>query len=149
MKTIKTDLIEMFNKLNKAGKLDVVYHSWNDLPEEAKFIFNNCKDFQCGLSNKLFRLPSFCFIASCVAHDYSYRVGGGFKDWIRANNGFFTRMIKDIQMSEDPILNKAFYYLMAILYYISVTLFGWLPFIFHWGKKRTLKEILDLYMHKC
>lgn len=119
------------------------YKYWNELSSAQKTYINQSKDFTCGtLPNKLFRLPAFCFTASCKIHDWNYRQGRNLCDFVRANNGFVKRMFKDIWNKDDAYLNKAFYYLMAILYYIAVSTFG--VFAFNWSKDyKSIETIIN------
>ena len=119
------------------------YKSWNELTPAQQAYINNNDDFACGtLPNKIFRLPSFCFEASCQAHDYSFRHGRHLCDFMRANNGFVKRMFKDIWNKDDAYINKAFYYLMAILYWVAVSIFG--VFAFNWGKDyKSIETIIN------
>ena len=60
-------------------------------------------------------------------------------DFVRANNGFVKRMFIDIYRKDDAYVNKLFYYIMATLFYIAVSLFG--PLAFKWGRYKTFYEI--------
>ena len=119
------------------------YKSWNDLSPAQRLMIENNPDFTCGtMTNKVFRLPNFCFEASCKAHDYAFRHGKGPRDFVRANNGFVKRMFKDIWRKDDAYLNKAFYYLMATLYYITVSTLG--IFAFNWSRQyKSIEQILQ------
>jgi hypothetical protein len=117
------------------------YKSWNSLTDAQRDLLEACPHCRCGVTtNKIFRLPQFCFTASCCAHDYSFCHGGWIRDFVRANNGFVKRMYFDIYMMDDAYLNKAFHYLMASLYYVAVSTFG--IFFFSWGRYKTFDEIL-------
>lgn len=73
------------------------YKSYSDLTKKQKLTIENNEDFRCGTTmNKILRLPQFCFLASCKAHDFGYRQGGLLIQFIKVNNGFVKRMFIDI-----------------------------------------------------
>jgi hypothetical protein len=79
----------------------------------------------CGFEKaKLTRPPYWAlFNASCKIHDDNYTDGGAKEDRLKADLGFFWRMLEDINKLEDYKSKKrATRY--AIIYYICVRCFG-------------------------
>ena len=111
--------------------------SYSDLtPDQQRAIGNGCG----GGKTALF-IPNFIFYADCNQHDFYYWRGGNLKHKIIADYWFYYYMVKDVGM-EDCIVKKVFYFLMATIYYIMVTVFG--IFFFNWGKQRIKKDLTKL-----
>lgn len=88
----------------------------------------------CGFEKaKIARPPKWAlFNASCQVHDEAYTVGGNKDDRLKADLGFFWRMLEDVNKLENyKLKKKAVKY--AIIYYICVRMFGWLSF--NYGKE--------------
>ena len=83
----------------------------------------------CGFEKaKLTRPPYWAlFNASCKIHDENYTVGGTKEDRLKADLGFFWRMLEDINRL-DNYKSKKRAVRYAIAYYICVRTFGWLSF---------------------
>ena len=77
----------------------------------------------CGPGKLMLCIPQFIFKASCEQHDFYYRRGGWLFDKLTADFMFLAFMSKDISDSDNPWWKKAFYLLMALLYYVIVSLF--------------------------
>lgn len=67
------------------------------------------------------------YTASAKIHDENYAKGGTSKDRLRADLGFFYRILDDANKIED-IKQKKKAVFIAILYYILVRMFGWIAF---------------------
>ena len=101
-----------------------------------------CDALECGTTpNKILRLPSFCFLASCKKHDLGYRRGGGILDKFESDWTFFKYMCVDIYNLDDAYVNKGFFYVFATVYFVSVFIFG--VFAFQWGKYRDFETIMN------
>lgn len=109
---------------------------WSDLTLEQQMNF----DCSCGFK-KYFAIPQFIFKASCCQHDLYYRRGGDIFDKAFADVMFYAYMLEDIVDLDRSFFVKAFYFKMATLYFLAVTLFG--CFAFTWGRYRTIDEILQ------
>ena len=109
--------------------------SWNDLtPEERKGYGNGC-----GLSLRLLDVPDFMFRASCQQHDFNYERGGGLYYKLKADADFFAAMVDDCEFTNHP----TFWFFIAGIYYLGVTLNPIAYFAFSYGRWRTKEEILE------
>ena len=92
----------------------------------------------CGGGKTALFIPNFIFEADCCHHDFYYWRGGNIFDKLKADWLFYYYMIRDVKRQKH-IEPKVFYFLMATIYYIMVSVLG-LPF-FHFGKQRTINDI--------
>jgi hypothetical protein len=76
--------------------------------------------------------PSFWWLynADAFEHDRNYTIGGSPEDRLRADIGFFWRMVEDTKRIEDWKKRKKAVRI-AILYYKLVRAFGWIAFKKH------------------
>lgn len=83
----------------------------------------------CGFEKaKIMKPPKWAlYNASCQIHDENYTLGGTKEDRLKADLGFFWRMLEDANRIEDVKLKKSAVRL-AIIYYICVRMFGFLSF---------------------
>lgn len=73
--------------------------------------------------------PPFWWIynASAEIHDQAYKEGGTREDRLKADLGFFWRVLHDANQIDDTWVKiKAVY--TAIAYFILVRMFGWIAF---------------------
>lgn len=87
----------------------------------------------CGAGKSAFLIPDFIFTADCKKHDEYYEKGGGIVEKVMADAFFYAFMLEDISKNVSKFRKKMFYFLMATLYYIFVSLFGGL--FFNWKLK--------------
>lgn len=67
------------------------------------------------------------YTASAEQHDRAYEIGGTREDRLKADLGFFWRILEDANQIENMRLKvKAVY--TAIAYFILVRMFGWIAF---------------------
>jgi len=92
----------------------------------------------CGGGKYALFIPNFIFLADCCQHDFYYWRGGNLWDKIRGDYWFYYYMVIDAFKNKHYDL-KLFYFLMATLYYIIVSVLGFI--FFHWGERRTLKDL--------
>lgn len=59
----------------------------------------------------------------------------------KADRLFYYYMVKDLGM-EDCWVKKVFYFIMATIYYIMVSVFG--GFFFNWGERRTKNDLIKI-----
>lgn len=115
--------------------------TFTDLTVEEQSTFGN----GCGLYARFLNVPDFTFTASCRHHDFNYLRGVGATHWwqniyrypffyFKAQWDFFYHMCNDAQ--------KPWHYVMAVLYFVGVTLLSF-PF-FDGGKWKTKEEIMEL-----
>ena len=87
----------------------------------------------CGAGKSAFLIPQFIFKTDCKKHDRFYETGGGLVEKIMADTFFYAYMLEDISKGGYKFLTKYFYFTMATLYFIFVSLFGWI--FFNWKGK--------------
>ncbi len=92
----------------------------------------------CGGGKTALFVPNFTFYADCNQHDFYYWRGGNIFDKSKADWLFYYYMVKDLKM-EDNYFLKVFYFLMATIYYIMVSVFGSL--FFNWGKQKVMSDL--------
>ena len=81
-------------------------------------------------------VADFHFTASCRHHDFNYYRGGSLKDKLKADWDMCRMMWADSYV--------AWHYLVTITYWLGLTLLPFPYFFFHWGKYRTLEQIIAL-----
>lgn len=101
--------------------------------EQSESISNGC-----GPMVRFLRLPQFIFEARCDQHDFYYWRGGNIWNKIVADYWFYYYMLKDVG-KQRHIEGKVFYFLMATIYYIMVSVFGFI--FFNFGKRKTMIDI--------
>jgi len=111
---------------------------WSQLTKEQQECFGI--DRGCGAGKTWFLIPQFIFRADCKIHDYYYKRGGNFFDFVYSNVMFYAYMLKDVADYPHKPHKKLLYFNMATLYFIAVSVFG--VFCFNWGKYRDIKEVL-------
>ena len=90
------------------------------------------KQLYCGAGKSALFIPDFAFTASCKKHDDYYAEGGGLIEFFKANTFFYAYMLEDISEGKYSFFRRFFYFKMATLYFIMVTLFG--GFCFNWHR---------------
>jgi hypothetical protein len=70
---------------------------------------------------------SWLYSADAFIHDQNYTIGGTAEDRLRADIGFFWRMVEDTKRIENWKTRRRAVN-TAILYYRLVRLFGWIAF---------------------
>lgn len=85
----------------------------------------------CGAGKTAFFIPQFIFKASCKKHDDYYSRGGGLIEKIKADTFFYAYMLEDISKGGFKFFKKYFYFFMASLYFIVVSILGWT--VFKWN----------------
>jgi hypothetical protein len=88
------------------------------------------KEKTCGIGKSALFIPQFIFKSSCSKHDSYYEIGGDVIDKIYADAMFYALMLEDIRKVSHSILMRYFYFLMATLYLILVSVFGII--VFNW-----------------
>lgn len=102
----------------------------------------NKKINYCGFGHSQILKPPYwaLFTANCKIHDENYEVGGTRADRMKADLGFFWRMLSDAnKLTNLGQKRKALY--TAIAYFIAVRSFGWISFFIiiplkKWWKSR-------------
>lgn len=89
-----------------------------------------------GPGKAAFFIPQFIFNASACKHDEYYERGGDAVDKIYADTMFYAYMLEDIKKGDYGFFRKYFYFNMATLYYIIVSIFGWGPWIYQIIRKK-------------
>jgi hypothetical protein len=84
----------------------------------------------CGAGKSAFLIPQFIFTASCRKHDQYFLEGGGIVEFVKANTFFYAYMLEDISKGGYGFIRKMFYFKMATLYFIMVSIFGGI--FFNW-----------------
>ncbi len=85
----------------------------------------------CGGKGGFVQPPNFFFLADCLHHDYKFYVGGGIKEYLKANWQFYVAMVKDVnRVSRETItplsqITFIVFFLVATNYFIAVNIFGW------------------------
>jgi len=92
----------------------------------------------CGAGCRFLRVPQFIFKASCDKHDEYYITGGGIVEFVMANAFFFSYMLEDISSCNYRFPKRQFYFLIAIIYFIGVSIFG-IP-LFNWHNRLKLSS---------
>lgn len=77
-------------------------------------------------------IPQFIFNASACKHDEYYKKGGGLVEKVMADSFFFSFMLEDISEGGYRFCRRYFYFSMATLYFLAVSLFG--VFFFNWHR---------------
>ncbi len=85
----------------------------------------------CGAGKSAFLIPQFIFTADCKMHDIYYAKGGGIVEKIKADTFFYAYMLDDISKGNYKFKRKMFYFTMATLYFVIVSIFGGLFFNWH------------------
>lgn len=67
------------------------------------------------------------YTASAKIHDENYQTGGTRTDRLKADLGFFWRILEDANQIKDTWQKRKAVY-TAILYFILVRMFGWISF---------------------
>ena len=88
-------------------------------------------DKKCGAGKSALFIPDFIFTASCTRHDEAYSNGGGLIEKVMADTFFYAHMLKDISKGGHTFFKRFFYFKMATLYYIIVSIFGGIFFKWH------------------
>lgn len=88
------------------------------------------KQKYCGAGKSAFLIPQFIFNSSCAQHDAAYIMGGGIIEKVMADTFFYAHMLKDISKGGHTFIKRMFYFKMATLYFITVSIFG--MFFFNW-----------------
>ena len=83
----------------------------------------------CGYGHSQIVKPPYwaLFTADCKIHDDNYENGGDKNDKLKADLGFFWRMLSDINKVENYNKKRKAIYI-AILYFILVRFFGGISF---------------------
>ena len=105
---------------------------WTELTKEQQSQFEGC-----GPGKAQFLIPQFIFKASCRQHDFYYWRGGNLIDKAKADTYFYVFMLEDVQLKPK---HRWFYWSMATLYFVMVSIFG--CFAFSWGNQKTLEDLI-------
>ena len=92
----------------------------------------------CGAGAVLLNVPDFIFTADCRHHDFNYLRGGTLGDKLKADWDFFRLMFNDARKSNHPV----FYSFVSVVYWLGLTILPFSYFMYHYGKWRTIDEIL-------
>jgi hypothetical protein len=84
----------------------------------------------CGPGVTMLLIPQFIFRASCEKHDEYYDIGGGLIEKVYADVMFCAYMLEDIKKGQFGFWKRYGYFLVVLLYFILVSIFG--LFIFKW-----------------
>lgn len=101
----------------------------------------------CGFGKSIFLRPPYWSFhnASCKIHDDNYEKGGTRLDRLTADVGFLWRMCQDSNEQTEYKKKRAAVY-SAIIYFLLVRLFGWIPFFcVNWLKNKLgIKKDINL-----
>lgn len=88
----------------------------------------------CGCQSGLLRFvkPPYAkkFYVPCCIHDDDYERGGGKTERLMSDRDLFLRMMRIVNDNEISPWRVTWFTLVALLYYVSVRVFGWRFFNF-------------------
>lgn len=88
----------------------------------------------CGCQSGLLRFvkPPYAkkFYVPCCMHDDDYEHGGGKAERLMSDRDLFLRMMRIVYENEISPWRVTWFTLVALLYYVSVRVFGWRFFNF-------------------
>lgn len=88
----------------------------------------------CGCQSGLLRFvkPPYAkkFYVPCCMHDDDYERGGGKEERLMSDRDLFLRMMRIVNENEISPWRVTWFTMVALLYYVSVRVFGWRFFNF-------------------
>lgn len=110
--------------------------SWNNLSKKKQIEYAK-KSNWCWWQNKYIKILNkikppgkIFFKASCIAHDWWYEQWWNIIDKIIIDFWFLKYMSIDIKNHKSNVIVKIYYFILAIVYYIAVSIFWIIYFNF-------------------